>query len=415
MLTYHYVLLSRISELPEADWGKLQQKQPVPTGKQGLDPRDINHIPQPQYGQFEPLSRTQEIPRGKIDLVRASVESLPNFSTQGQGHSRDLSGKRVRQLDSDFHGNSEETPARTADFHGKAYPLSHNHEQGHGQDQTAVIDRDNILRQSIEDFSKYKEAYEAQQAYEGHQGHYYGNADYPCSMEVHPHYHAAEHPYDQAHYYHSHDQVHPGHHQGYEGHYHDNLQPEAHHHFRNIYTDRPYHTIGERGETEGGNVEDMHFYHHGYQHMPYGYHDNSHPVQGNQRAENLNKEQNQYAKTIEKDSKERNGSSERSTNVNSNTSMVSTGSGRKLPQVTYRFQNISSDSQKESQRTPSKPKNKKGTENSDKAEKEKSNDVGYKVKYERDGGGKQFASSKTDAEKLDENDIERDFMDQGKS
>ena len=422
----------RISELPEADWGKQQIKQPVATVRKSHDLRDPNHIPQPQYGQFEPLSRTQEIPRGKIDFVRASIDSLPSYSSKGSGHSHnpDLHSNRnqgVRDsVNSDYHSNKDEKAGTKADFHGNLYPATHTGDpQGQGNrpltqtdTQAAFIDRKSILRQSIEDFSKYKEAYQGQQNFEGHQGHYYGNAEYPYNMQVHQHYHQAEQPYDQAHYYHSHDQVHQGHQQGYDqGLYHgdhlDNHHPDAHHHFQNIYSDRPYHTMGERGETEGGNV-DLRYYHHGYGPIPqHGYHGNNNMPHNNQRTEGVIRDQNVYAKTVDKENSDGSVNTERSANVGgnsaTNTSIVSTGSGRKLPQVKYRLQNIAStDSTKDSQRTQSGVNSKKGA---GKSVKEKMGESGYKVKYDRDGGGQHAGTKKQ--ENMDEQEIERDFIEQG--
>lgn len=289
----------------------------------------------------------------------------------------------------------------TADKNGQHSRPS---DQNSGAGYLAVPNREDILRQSIEDFTKFKEVYESHQNNEGHQDHFYGNMEYPCNMPVHQHYHTAEHPYDQGHYYPSHEQGHQMHHHGYEGHYHDNHMADTHHHFQNIYADRPYHTLGERGETEGGNVlEDMHFYHHRYESLPHGYHDNM-PVQEPKGSHGYHKDPNFNSQNLDNSENVR----KCEKNVKNSGGVSSGSSGRKLPQVTYRFQNISSDSQKSSQQTQSTDNNKKGAGKTVKDGKDKGSDIGYKVKYERDKGG-------VHKQQKEDEIMEKEFVEQSKA
>lgn len=429
---FYFFPFHRLPEQPEQDWGKIPNKHRTEhaAGK-GHDP---SRMLQPQFGQFEPLSRTQEIPRSKIDILRASVESMPSYPVsrdqrgQGQGHLNDLHSNPSHhgsrdQLDSDYHSNPEEPHHHNPDFHGNVYSIPSNLESGQGHAQSNlgghtsqgdmprhanIPDREHVLRQSIEDFAKFKEAYQVQQIHEGHQGHYYGNGDYQCSMPVHQHYHAAEQPYDQGHYYHSHEQIDPVHHHGYGGHYHGNHLQETHHHFRNIYTDRPYHTIGERGETEGGNVvDDIHFYHHGYQQVPHGYHDNSVPTKEHTGdTASYQREQKFHIQTGERENPEKSGNTNSSNH--SNISQQSSGGGRKLPQVTYRFQNVAAEARNQGNTGSKKSIDKVNKEGKEKGE------SSVKVKYERDGGGR-HTGHRRDTDLESDPNMEKEFMEQGES
>ena len=276
-------------------------------------------VPMPRFDFNVPLSRTQEFPRAQFDLVRASVESLPNLRTSHEPdsdiHSNPSFHGSRDQLDSDYHSNAEEPTNRKPDFQGNVCPVenhlgnavqTHNRKkkrkgqkeaqsdsratngetfktvQGEGN-QISTKERENILRKSIEDFAKMKhEALTIQgneQFYgvhgipdEGQSNQFQGQGH---QFQGHHHWHldsnqhAAEHPYDESNPVH---QPQMGHMQG-QGHYYPDFQGHAlsqsqehmhhgynqphsdhHHHFRNIYEGRPYHTIGEREETEGGNV-----------------------------------------------------------------------------------------------------------------------------------------------------------------
>ena len=281
-----------------------------------------NPGPLPRFDFNVPLSRTQEFSRAQFDIVRASVESLPNLRTSHEPdsdiHSNPSFHGSRDQLDSDYHSNTEETTNRKADFHGNVYP-SENHvpngaqprnkkkkgqrkgvkedqgelssdtaQSGHAEaNRISTKERENILRKSIEDFAKLKHEALSIQGNEQFYG-IHGNPDEGQSNQFqgqghghqfqdHHHWHAnsnqhvAEQPYDQSNPVH-HQQM--GHVHG-QGHYYPDYQGQGHafaqgqehlhhgynqphtdhhHHFRNIYEGRPYHTIGEREETEGGNV-----------------------------------------------------------------------------------------------------------------------------------------------------------------
>ncbi|XP_053387096.1 trichohyalin-like isoform X2 [Mercenaria mercenaria] len=421
---------NKITEQPEetAEWRKFNHNA-GPQFRQG----NPNHVPQPRYAQFEPMSRTQEIPRGQFDLLRASVESLPNFPTNQNGLDRDINsnasvhGSRDH-LDSDYHSNAEDN--QNADFHGNVYPLpsgqghqgaAQGHQdaaQGHGliedhqtHHHNNTTERENILRQSVEDFAKFKEVYQSQEhlfthhAPVGHDSNIQGH-------QGHQHYHAAEHPYDQGHggqgHYYHHDQGQPVYHHGYEGHY-----PPAHHHFRNIYRDRPYHTIGEREETEGGNAHqggNMHYYHHGYNggHVDHGFQGNQMLPQGQGHEYNVqgaSQDHGFHSHVTDKNEHVKNHHSK-----TGNTSTQSSSSnGRKLPQVTYRFQNISNDAQDKQKSEMTRNREKENIPQKENTEAYADN---YKVRYEKEHERKREEISQREKEGKADKNMEAEFMEQ---
>lgn len=419
-------LLCRIIEEPE-EWRTFNHN----AGSR-LHPGNLSQIPRPRHTQLEPLSRTQEVPRGQIDLLQASVESLPNFPTRQNGPDQDIhSNQSVRgshdHLDSDYQSNIEDNTG--ADFHGNVYPLASNQDQGHGANigqtddhqHSNMVDRENILRKSIEDFEKLKEAYQTlpqEDFYEQHEVH-------DSSSNIHTHqghrYHAAEHPYDQSqggqgHYFHPHDQGQPVHHHGYDSHY-----PEAHHHFRNIYQDRPYHTIGEREETEGGNVpgDHRHYYHHehGYNGGVAGQgfqgNDLLVPGQGTNgnygneyTAQGTSQDQGFHSHVCDKNEPVQN----RHPHVANSSSQSGSSNGRKLPQVTYRLQNISNDAQ-DKQRTQSSRYKEK--ENIAKKENTETYADNFKVRYGKEHERKSEDVSQREEEVEMDKNIEKEFMEQG--
>ncbi|KAH3868061.1 hypothetical protein DPMN_031197 [Dreissena polymorpha] len=398
-----------------------------------------------QYGQLGRLSQTQELPRGRVNQLRSSTESLPTFASskesrigKGQGHipENDLDqqsnpsrhGSRDN-LDSDYQ-SSVEINQNSVDFHGNVYPLPGNQFQGQLSRQASqsdllsdhsLSDRENVLRRSIEDFHKFKEAYREFQGQAAHlpETGYYANGDIQ-PMPSHQHYHAAEHPYDQGHYAHFHNPdhitAHPMHHHGYDEHYHGNAHHEAHHHFRNIYTDRPYHMIGDREEAEGGNVVDsMGYYHHNYQN--HGYHAGGHIDQSDQGIPNYNSQafqsadQGFFSHNNEKTAVE-------TTVLPTQTSVKSTTqpsqsapSGRKLPQVTYRLQNVSNDAHKDQNKNMNIVAQSKSRDKSVEGKDKVSEGIALKVKYDRDSGGKR-ESERSDRESSEQT-VETEFMEQG--
>ena len=313
-------LYFRINEVPDTDhdWGGGYF--------QGPESHPIYNIQMPRFDFNNPLSRTQEFTRPQLDLVRASVESLPNLRTSHEPESDIYSNPSFHgsrdQLDSDYHSNTEEPTNKKPDFHGSVYPMENHlgnanqnkkkksqrkgqkdaqsdlkavtserpkagqghHEIGH----LSTPERENILRKSIEDFAKLRHEALAIQGNEqffgvpgasgegqGHQfqgqtNQFQGHHHWPVDSNQH----TAERPYDEnsaahqqmnqghGHYYHDyqgHGQSQEHLHQGFNQHYSEPHQ--HHHHFRNIYEGRPYHTIGEREETEGGNVRSADHFH----------------------------------------------------------------------------------------------------------------------------------------------------------
>ena len=286
-------LFSRIEEeKTEEEWPQryTHQKQPTSEGKlQDSVPAQFPHHLARRYGHFEPLSRTQELQRRNTEALRTSVESLPSFPTASQDLTDRVSSVQGSEhVDSDYHSNAGDN-RKSGDFHGIVYPQNLHQGQGHGNihgqnhntpnfvksEHVNSEERENLLRRSIEDFSQLREAYLGQ----GQNEQFYGDLRHHQHFNY-QHQHPAEQPYDQSqgqmdvnhgqgHYYQGHDAG--GHHQAHLHGYQDH-----HHHFKNIYENRPYHTIGEREETEGGNVQtvtDGHFYNPNIGHG-YGYHDN---------------------------------------------------------------------------------------------------------------------------------------------
>lgn len=409
----------RIVEEPEQEstWNKFNHN----AGSRVREPQA--QFPNTRYAQFDQMSRTQELPQGQMDLLRASVESLPNFPTRQNGPEPDSrSNPSVHgscdHLDSDYHSNAEDN--QNIEFHGHVYPLPSDQgqshpgaNQGHGRNlgftedhqkhhQSNMVERESILRKSIEDFAKFKEVYQSQEHFLGHHASVGHKSDIQ-GHQGHQHYHAAEHPYDQnyegeGHYYHHHDQGQPIHHHGYEGHY-----PDAHHHFRNIYQDRPYHTIGERGETEGGNAhagENMHYYYdYNGIHADHGFQGNQMLAQGQDHGFNSH--------IHDKPDHVKNHHLKGGNMNNQSTS----GNGRKLPQVTYRFQSISNEA-KDTQRT--EIARRKDKENMSLKENTEEYSDNHKVRYEKEHERKREEISKRDKEEKSEKSMEREFMEQGK-
>lgn len=328
------IFFYRIDEVVDTDndWGG------------GYFHRPTDREQEPRFNFNVPLSRTQEFPRQHFDLMRASVESLPNIRTSHDPdsdlHSNPSCHGSRDQLDSDYHSNTEEPSSKKADFHGNVYPMEDHLEgtsqvqnkkkkgQRKGQKETqnntkpvasigkkvgqgeldgsnlSTKDRENILRKSIEDFAKLKQEalsiqgneqfYDVHGTQGGGQGdHYQGQGHQfhgPHNWQRGSNQSAAEHPYDEsnpAHHHHMGQMQGQGHfYPEYQGHGHATSQsqehthqeyhqhyPDHHHHFQNIYEGRPYQTIGEREETEGGNVgQDDHYYQ--YQDQ-YGYYQNN--------------------------------------------------------------------------------------------------------------------------------------------
>ncbi|XP_060584200.1 golgin subfamily A member 4-like isoform X2 [Ruditapes philippinarum] len=409
---------NKLAEQPEeeANWRKFPQGAP---GAGAL----FRQLPQSRYAQMEPLSRTQELPRGQFDLVRASVESLPNFPTNQNGLDQDInSNPSLRSsrdhLDSDYHSNAEDN--QNADFHGNVYPIPlaqghHGAAQGHcskpvlTEDHQAhhhsnQVERDNILRQSIEDFSKFKEAYQSQE----HLFTHHAPVGHDSNIQGHQHYHAAEHPYDQGHggqgHYYHHDQGQPVYHHGYEG----------HHHFQNIYQDRPYHTIGEREEAEGGNAhqgEDMHYYQHGYTggHIDHGFHGNQMLPQGQGHEYNLQATSQDHGFHSHNTDKNEHYKNQHSKSVNTS-GHSSSSSGRKLPQVTYRFQSTSNEAQDKQRGEMSRNREKEPIPQKEKTEAYVDN---YKVRYEKEHERKREEISQREKEgKKAEKNMDAEFMGQ---
>ncbi|XP_052786823.1 dystrophin-like isoform X2 [Mya arenaria] len=448
---------NRIDEQPEQDWthtsNDLQQHQ---RSNQGHDPRNLNRIPQPQRARFEPLSRTQELPRGQIDLLRASVESLPAYPSaghdeiQGHGHGNfdnhsipSRHGSRDH-LDSDYHSNAEDN-AQSVEFRGHVYPLPSNqcHSQGqisrqtsHSDTRSEMSDRENTLRKSIEDFEKIKEAYQSHQLPvsipqgQGHEHGFYSDSEVHAPIATHQHYHGTDQTFDPEQYHYPHpdqNQGQPVHHHGYGEHYHDNPHvhhEDTHHHFRNIYADRPYHTIGERGETEGGNVvlDSMGYYHPGYN-QTHVYHGNQEIDQSEQRNQECLSQQTfngsdpgYFSRVKDKASTILTNTTQQIANSQiTNNSGVTTG--RKLPQVKYRLQNVQGETKKDQNKGNSNsnsavPNNGQENGRSHEARERVSEEGSYKVKYERDSGG--TGSRKGDRRRVEENseDVDKDFMDQ---
>ena len=326
-------------EVPDTDndWGGGYFENPVLASTGPLD-----QFPRPSFNL--PLSRTQEFPRHQFDLVRASVESLPNVrgshDPDSDLHSNPSFHGSRDQLDSDYHSNTEEPTNKKADFYGNVYPME-NHLEGANQGQNkkkkghkkgqdnqnqnkpkAVVgdrpnvgqsqevkhmstkERENILRKSIEDLAKFQNealTIQGNEQFYGAQGTQGGGQGEHCQGQQFQGHHqwqtnsnqnAPERPYDESNPAHQHNVVQmqgqghyypdfqgQGHtpqnqehvHQGYDQHYADH----HHQHFRNIYEGRPYHTIGEREETEGGNVrQDNNQYYQQY-HDQYGFYQNN--------------------------------------------------------------------------------------------------------------------------------------------
>ena len=178
------------------------------------------------------------------------------------------------------------------------------HKVGQGQPEVKPLstkERESILRKSIEDLAKFQnEALTIQgteQFYgaqgEGQTEHLQGQGH---QFQGHHQWHAnsnqnaPERPYDETNPAHQHQHAQM---QG-QGHYYPEFQGQGqnhatqehmhqaydqqfagpHQHFRNIYEGRPYHTIGEREETEGGNAGQENNQYYQY-HDNYGYHQNS--------------------------------------------------------------------------------------------------------------------------------------------
>ena len=412
------------------------------------------------------MSRTQEIPRGQIDPIRASTESLPSYSSsRGHSQGRDFENNQNPSrhgsrdhLDSDYHSNAEDN-GQGGDFHGNVYPVPNSHCQGqsqhsqghyvrqtsHGDNRSDISDRDNVLRKSIEDFEKFKEAYHTHQLHphqgQGHEMGYYSDSNVPTAMASHPHYSAAEQPYEHGHYHYYHEehmqghQVHQGHsvqghmvhHHGYGDHYHDNGQQHSqdpHHHFRNIYSDRPYQTIGAREETEGENVLENNAYYHG--HPGYdptlGFHGNTQTDVQETPNQDFGAQQSYAQSDQGYFSRVRNKAStilENTTQQIANSQLAATNgatTGRKLPQVKYRVQNVGNDGkvdQKPQDKSNSnnnvsnKESNKRHSEGKDRTDEDN-----YRVKYSRDSGGSGNKRGH-DKQTAEDTDDDREFVDKG--
>ena len=292
--------LSRTQEFPRQQFDLVRASMDsLPSVRRSHD-QDLDLHSNPSFhGSRDQLdsdyhSNTEEPTNKKADFC-GSVYPLENHHEgANQGHNKKKKGQKKGQHNKENQNN----PNHVSSDRPKV---------GQGQPEVKPLstkERESILRKSIEDLAKFQnEALTIQgneQFYgaqgEGQSEHLQGQGHH---FQGHHQWHAnsnqnaPERPYDETNPAHQHQLAQM---QG-QGHYYPEFQGQGqnpatqehihqaydqqyvdhqhhHQHFRNIYEGRPYHTIGEREETEGGNVGHDNNQYYQY-HDQYGYQQNS--------------------------------------------------------------------------------------------------------------------------------------------